>query len=85
MKFSTHVAGIPCVCLVLRYEPSSPALIYKDGGGEPPEPEEFEFDILDRKGYTAPWLENKLTDRDISRLKEEYLQQAKKKQFDHAY
>ena len=45
------------------------------GDAEPPEPEEFEFRLMDRRGYPAPWLEAKLTSTDHSRLKQEYLNQ----------
>ena len=63
MIFKTTVAGIPCQCEVLYYHPARPMKIFGSGKGdcEPPEPEEFEFQLLDRKGYPAPWLENKLT------------------------
>lgn len=63
MIFTTTVAGIPCKCEVLYYQPARPMKVYGSGMGdcEPPEPEEFEFRLLDRKGYPAPWLENKLT------------------------
>ena len=42
------------------------------GDADPPEPAEFEFRLLDRKGYPAPWLEDKLTREDHSRLQEEF-------------
>jgi hypothetical protein len=43
------------------------------GDADPPEPEEFEFRLLDRKGYPANWLESKLTLNDHHRLLKEYL------------
>jgi hypothetical protein len=44
------------------------------GDADPPEPEEFEFTILDRRGRPAPWLERKLTEADSDRLLAEYLE-----------
>jgi len=43
------------------------------GDAEPPEPEIFEFRLLDRKGYPAQWLEAMLTPNIESQLLEEYL------------
>lgn len=79
MLFPTHVAGIPCQCLVTRYEAELPMRITGTGYGDadPPEPSIFEFRIMDRKGYPAPWLERKLTQADIDRLEAEYRNQSK--------
>ena len=33
---------------------------------------DFEFDLLDRKGYRARWLEKKVTEKDVERLEREY-------------
>ena len=73
MVFATQINGIPCLCQVDAYSPGSPMRITGTGFGdaEPPEYEEFEFTILDRKGYKAPWLQRKLTSADASRLTEE--------------
>ena len=43
-------------------------------------PEEYnnycniEFKVLDRSGYPAPWLENKMTDEDTARIEGEILE-----------
>ena len=73
MIFTTKIAGIPCQCEVTFHMPASPMRITGTGFGdaEPPEYEEFEFTVLDRKGYKAPWLQHKLTSADASRLTEE--------------
>lgn len=39
---------------------------------EPNDPEEFEFNVLDRKGYPARWLEDKMTEDDEVRILAEY-------------
>ena len=73
LTFNTKIGGIPCQCEVTFYSPPSPMRITGTGYGdaEPPEYEEFEFTVLDRKGYKAPWLQRKLTSADASRLTEE--------------
>ena len=72
--FHTRVHGIPCLCDVTFYSPGAPMRTTGWGYGDcdPDEPEEFEFDILDRCGYPAAWLERKLTDNDYDRLLSEY-------------
>jgi hypothetical protein len=74
MIFETKVAGIPCRCQVEMYSAGSPMRITGTGFGdaEPPEPAEFNFVILDRKGYKAIWLEKKLTHEDDRRLMDEF-------------
>lgn len=74
MTFTTTVAGIPCRCRVTFYSHGVPMRTtgWGYGDADPPEPEEFEFDILDRRGYPAAWLERKLTDNDYDRLLSEY-------------
>lgn len=77
MIFDTHVAGIPCQCAVTSYkEPRAFRQHTFAGAGpgdcDPPEEEEFEYQLLDRKGYPAPWLEAKLNTNDSDRLFREY-------------
>ena len=73
MIFDTQVAGIPCQCRVNFHSPYKPMKVTGSGMGDcdPPEYEEFEFTLLDRKGYKAPWLEAKLKPADQERLLEE--------------
>jgi hypothetical protein len=72
MIFSYRFQGIPCQVEVTcyqkaeEYRPFNPNI----GNEAPPEPEIFEFRLLDRKGYSATWLERKMTpaiERDIHR------------------
>lgn len=72
--FTTKVSGIPCQCRVYHYAPGVPMLVYGPGNGDalPPESEEFDYVLLDRKGYRAEWLEKKLTPQDDIRLMNEY-------------
>ena len=71
--FNSKIQGIPCGILVTRYTPMSlgrytgpPEFCYED------EPAEMEFEVLDRYGYQANWLDKKLSDDDYARLIEEY-------------
>ena len=67
MTFNTCVSGIPCQCRVTFYQGYRPGNYF-----EPPDAEEFEFEILDRRGRRARWLERKLTEGDEARLLAEY-------------
>jgi len=69
--FSSRIAGIPCGILVTWYSPGTNYLI-TSASLEPNDPEEFEFEVLDRKGYPAQWLADKLTDDDEERIFEEF-------------
>ncbi len=74
MIFPTYVAGIPCQCKVIHATRYVPMRVYGPGmaDADPPEESEFDFELLDRKGYRAYWLETKLTDKDSARLYEEF-------------
>ena len=84
MLFDTRINGIPCQCEVTGYSPGRPMKIYGTGFGDahPPEYPEFEFNILDRKGYKANWLQAKMTRDDKSRLQDEYEAAALAERFD---
>ena len=60
------VQGIPCQVEILSYSPGCGMAITGSGFGdaEPPEPEEVEFQLRDRRGYRAEWLERKMTPGD---------------------
>jgi len=72
--FASQVAGIPCGVRVTWYSEGVPMRITGTGFGDadPPEPAEFDFDLLDRNGYPATWLAEKLSDQDVERLQQEY-------------
>lgn len=75
MIFETHVNSIPCQCEVLYYRPGVPMRITGSGFGDadPPEPPEFEFRLLDMKGYPAKWLDRHVTDQVETQLFNEFL------------
>ena len=73
MIFSTQVQGIPCQCQVTQFIPARPMKFSRASGDfHPPEGCELTFQILDRKGYRARWLEDKIRPDERERLAEEY-------------
>lgn len=71
--FNSYVSGIPCQINVTNYTKVKGSYSFNapsdwDYYGY----SEFEFEVFDRKGYRAKWLERKLTEGDNARLEEEY-------------
>lgn len=63
--YDVRICGIPAIVEVISYS--------KGWGGswyEPPEPEEVEYVVRDRKGYRADWLEAKMSSSDRSDLED---------------
>lgn len=75
MIFSSTIAGIPCKIEVIWFKPAVPMRITGSGFGDadPPEDQEFDFEVLDKHCRPAPWLANKCTKADEARIEEEYL------------
>ena len=72
MIFTTTVNGIPCQCEVTYWCPAIPAAT----SGPPDKcheawPEEFEYQLLDRRGRRAKWLDPYITPDVTQRLAEE--------------
>jgi hypothetical protein len=65
---STRVCSIPCGVVVTNYVEADKGSFHC-----PPSPEEFEFELYDRKGYRATWLERKMTEKDEMKLLKEWL------------
>ena len=70
MIFNSHIQGIPCQIEITHYTPPERGFI-TCMSSEPLDPGELEWQVLDRKGYRARWLENKLTREDESRINDE--------------
>lgn len=68
--FETTVCGIPCGVYVERYCPEEVIRGCMSQRIDPPDPEEIEFRILDRKGYVAEWLEAKMSDKDFYKIRD---------------
>lgn len=71
-EIETTIAGIPCLIGVTHYECVRGSYNYHaasdmDYYGY----SEAEWEVLDRKGYKAAWLERKLTARDHDRINAE--------------
>lgn len=75
-QIPTKINGIPCLVKVTSffYQPpsgrsplrcSDPTELYGDY--------ECEFEVLDRKGYRADWLSEKITSKDYERIEGEIL------------
>ena len=74
MQVETRIQGIPCLAEVTTFLHVKP---WKGSPHNCPSSDDYygyteiEYDILDRKGYRAKWLERKITDRDVERIKED--------------
>lgn len=74
MQVATQIQGIPCLAEVTTFICVKP---WKCSPHTCPSSDDYygyteiEYDILDRKGYRAKWLERKMTDRDVERVKED--------------
>ena len=64
--YPARISGIPCFVDVTSYHKGRPMRITGSGFGDadPPEPAEVEYEVYDRKGYRAHWLEAKITERE---------------------
>ncbi len=77
-EISTRVAGIPCIARVTHFYRQAPwrgSAHTCDSDLDYYGYTECEFDILDRRGRPAPWLERKATDQDRDRITEEIINQ----------
>jgi hypothetical protein len=64
------IAGIPCLVELTGYSPYRCNRIGHPDNWLPDDPEEIEFEVFDRRGNPAPWLERKMTPDDISNIEE---------------
>jgi hypothetical protein len=69
--FKSSINSIPCQILVTSYI-DEPAIISGLWENSHPGCFEFEFDVYDRKGYPAKWLEAKLNDEINDQISEEF-------------
>lgn len=64
ITISCRVQGIPAQARLLSYSPFRDGRRGHPDSWLPDEPEYLEYEILDRRGYSAPWLERKLAPQD---------------------
>lgn len=72
--FHTRISGIPCLIRVGRVDIIKGT--YSSSASCPDEfygSSEIEFNVLDCRGYRAPWLEKKLTPADVARIEAEII------------
>ena len=65
-ELHTKVCGIPCIVAVTYYEPYLPATRHA-----PAEGGHIEWEVRDRRGRPAPWLEAKMTPKDRTQVEME--------------
>lgn len=70
-----RVCGIPCGAVITRHSEARPMKVtgWGFGDADPTEDEEAEFFLVDRKGYRAKWLEEKV--KDWRKLEDEVLEE----------
>lgn len=79
MQIESNIQGIPCLIEVTtfsRVKPWRGCISNCPSSDDYYGYSEIEFDVLDRKGYRAKWLERKMTAEDKSRIESEILSQA---------
>lgn len=66
MIFAHNINGTPCLIKVIHYSAACPMRITGTGFGdvEPPEDEEFEFDVLDCNNRYWPEMHDQMTRTD---------------------
>lgn len=75
--FASRIAGIPCMIDVTHYREQKPMGRWADSDMDCDGFTEFEYQVLDRRGRPAPWLERKATKDDEARILAEYLDHLK--------
>lgn len=70
----THIAGIPCQVEVTHFFVQKPLGPNCDSDWDCYGYANIEFDVLDRKGYRAPWLEKKMSQADRERIEIQILE-----------
>jgi hypothetical protein len=75
-EFKTRVDNIPCICRVTWYQPADDTPV-NSTTISPPDEEEFEFELLDRKGKPANWLNRKINHEIEAELLAQYIEIAR--------
>ena len=70
-ELEATVCGIPCKICIKHWEPYRPAVLRADPGDcHPPEGGYGDWEILDRKGRPAAWLESKMDLQERARIEQ---------------
>ncbi len=79
----TRVAGIPCQIEIKLFYPAAPMKYWRfEEYWQPPQEAEIEWEILDRRGRPAPWLERKLSPAERRRIEGELIAQCSNREED---
>jgi hypothetical protein len=71
-EFDSTISGIPCKIRITYWERHQSAILRADPGDSHPEEGGCgNWEICDRKGRLAPWLERKITGQDLARIEHE--------------
>lgn len=77
-SFETKISGIPCIIrvdYVVGAKPFRGSAYQCDSSDDYYGYCDIAFTVLDRKGYVANWLRNKMTAKDVTRIEQEILSQ----------
>lgn len=75
MIIETRIAGIPCKINVKLFERVQGSYSrYEESAQDYYGWTELDWDVLDRRGRPAPWLERKLTADEIRRIESEIIE-----------
>ena len=74
MEFKVRVLnGLPCIAKVTYYQPEEKGTGYGEVFSysqiHAPVSAEVEFEIYDRRGYRAKWIENRMTEEDYESVR----------------
>ena len=71
-EFESNLCGIPCKICITSWEPYRSAILRADPeDSHPAEGGCGDWEILDRNGRPAPWLERKMTKQEQARIENE--------------
>ena len=73
----TRIAGIPCIVQMTHYFVQRPLGPRCDSDHDCYGYSEVEFDVLDRNGRPAPWLERKMSDSERVEIEELLMEEAR--------
>lgn len=69
-----RIQGIPCRAYVTYYRPAvAPIVTGPVDWADPGAPVEIEFEVLDRRGGRAVWLERKMTSADRAVIEQQII------------
>lgn len=71
---SSRIAGIPCLIEVISVVVQKPLGRMADSDWDCYGYSDVEFEVQDRRGRKAPWLERKMTQADKARIETEILE-----------